>query len=310
MRRSRFALAALCAPALTTAMLVGCGGGDKSAPASGKPNTTKPSGGTGDTMKGPSSGDKTPVESKDTATIKGKVTFDGTPPTPKSLKDVMAAHADHDMCLAGDTNDPLWMVGADKGVANVVVWVKAPEGKYLATPAAKQAQGKKVTMDQPNCAFEPHVVAFDPSFYDPASKKQKKTGEILEVLNSSPKPHNTTWTGDKLINSGDNKAIPSKGTYLIEAVPSKADAAGKEDLINISCDIHKWMTGKAAVFDHPYYAVTDKNGNFEIKDVPAGSELVLCFWHESMDPNSLKGAKKENITLKANETAVKDLKIK
>jgi hypothetical protein len=309
MRRSRLALAAFCVPALTTAMLVGCGGGDKSTPATTKPSTTKPSGGTAD-MKG-SGGEKTPVEAKATATIKGKVTYDGTPPTPKSLKDVMAAHADKDMCLAGDTNDPLWIIGADKGVANVVVWVKAPDGKYLATPADKQAQTKKVTMDQPHCAFEPHVVAFDPTFYDPTTKKQKKTGEIFEVLNSSPKNHNTTWGGDKLINSGDNKIIPAKGQpYVIDAVPSKADAAGKEDLINISCDIHKWMTGKAAVFDHPFYAVTDKDGNFEIKDVPAGSELVLCYWHESMDPNSLKGAKKENITLKAGETAVKDKKIK
>ena len=70
------------------------------------------------------------------------------------------------------------------------------------------------------------------------------------------------------------------------------------------------MTAKAAIFDHPYFAVTNAKGEFEIKDVPAGSELVLCVWHESMDPSSLKGAKKENITLKAGETPVKDIKIK
>ena len=56
--------------------------------------------------------------------------------------------------------------------------------------------------------------------------------------------------------------------------------------------------------------VTNAKGEFEIKDVPAGSELVFFVWHESMDPLSLKGAKKENITLKAGETAVKDIKIK
>ncbi len=297
-------------PALAAALIVGC--------SSEKPSSSNPAGAGRNpglttepgTKKTGSTGDKTPVEGKGVATIKGKITFDGTPPTPKSLKDEMAKHADHDMCMAGDTNDPLWMVGADKGVANVVVWVKAPEGHYLPTPQKDQAQTKKVTMDQPHCAFEPHVVALNPTFYDPATKKQKKTGEIFEVLNSAPKNHNTTWSGNKLFNSGDNKIIVPKGNYVIDAVPSKADAAGGEDLLNISCDIHKWMTGKAAVFDHPYFAVTNKNGEFEIKDVPAGAELELCFWHESMDPTSLKKHEKESITLKAGETAVRDKKIK
>ncbi|CAN5459469.1 hypothetical protein BH10PLA2_BH10PLA2_19220 [soil metagenome] len=309
MQRTKRLWAGLCAPALATAMIAGCSGDKAASSSGGKPPVTT-GGGTGKGSAA-SGGEKIAVEAKDTATIKGKISFDGTPPAGKDIKAEMNKHADHDLCLAGDTSDQTWIVGADKGVANVVVWVKAPEGKYLATPAAKQAQTKKVTMDQPFCAFVPHVVAFDPTFYDAVSKKQKKTGEIFEVLNSSSKNHNTTWSGDKLINSGGNEIIKSKGAaYVVDAVPSKADAAGKEDLINISCDIHKWMTGKAAVFDHPFYAVTDKNGNFEIKDVPAGSELVLCYWHESMDPNSLKGAKKENITLKAGETSVKEFKVK
>jgi hypothetical protein len=311
MRASRLFWAGLCAPALTAALIVGCGGSDKPA---------APSGGTkagtgGGKMEGPSKsassgGEKTPVEGTGVAIIKGKITYDGTPATPKSLKDVMTAHADKDMCLTGETNDPTWVIGADKGVANVVVWVKAPDGKYLKTPDKLQARTDKVTMDQPHCAFEPHVIAYSPTFYDATTKKQKKTGEVFEVLNTAPKNHNTTWSGNKLINSGDNKIVAPKGTYLIEAVPCKADAAGGEDLLAISCDIHKWMTAKAAVFDHPYYAVTNAKGEFEIKDVPAGSEIEFCVWHESMDPTSLKAAKKEKITLKAGETTVKDVKIK
>jgi hypothetical protein len=309
MRASRLFWAGLGTPALTLALMAGCssdkpestGGGTKAPTDSGKMGgTTKPS---------TSSGEKTPVEGTGVATIKGKITYDGTPPTPKSLKDVMGAHADKDMCLSGDTNDPTWIVGKDGSIANVVVWVKAPDGKYLKTPDKQQARTDKVTMDQPHCAFEPHVIAYSPTFYDAATKKQKKTGEVFEVLNSSLKPHNTTWSGNKLINSGDNKAIPSKGNYLIEAIPCKADAANSEDLLAISCDIHKWMTAKAAVFDHPFYAVTNGKGEFEIKDVPAGSEIEFCVWHESMDPTSLKAAKKEKITLKAGEN-VKDLKIK
>jgi hypothetical protein len=306
MRASRFFWAALCAPALTTTLIVGCGDKppDKAPPS--KSGNAAPAMDSGSK----STGEKTPVDATATATIKGKVVYDGTPPTPMSLAEKMSTHADKDLCLAGDTKDPLWIVGSDKGVANVVVWVKAPEGKYLKTPDKMQARTDKVTMDQPNCAFEPHVVAFSPTFYDASSKKQKKTGEVFDVLNTSPKPHNTTWSGNRLINSGDNKIVAPKTTYPIDAVPSKPDTVGGEDLLSISCNIHTWMTAKAAVFDHPYYAVTNKNGEFEIKDVPAGSELVLCVWHESMDPSSLKNPKKENITLKAGETAVKEFKIK
>ena len=33
------------------------------------------------------------------------------------------------------------------------------------------------------------------------------------------------------------------------------------------------------VSDHPYYAVTDSNGDYEIKNVPAGTYEVVC-WQE------------------------------
>jgi hypothetical protein len=70
------------------------------------------------------------------------------------------------------------------------------------------------------------------------------------------------------------------------------------------------MTAKVAVFDHPFYAVTNAKGEFEIKDVPAGSELILCTWHESMDPASLKKAIQEKVTLKAGDPTIKEIKIK
>ncbi|HMC89692.1 MAG TPA: hypothetical protein VKI17_09090, partial [Gemmataceae bacterium] len=84
---------------------------------------------------------------------------------------------------------------------------------------------------------------------------------------------------------------------------------GGEDLLSVNCDIHKWMTAKVAVFDHPYYAVTQADGSYEIKNVPAGVELIVCHWHESMDQFSLKKAETEKYTLKAGDNT-KDFKIK
>ena len=53
----------------------------------------------------------------------------------------------------------------------------------------------------------------------------------------------------------------------------------KFDIIT-SDPIHPWMKGWIRVFDHPYFAVTDENGAFEIKDAPAGN-LRLMVWHGS-----------------------------
>ena len=50
--------------------------------------------------------------------------------------------------------------------------------------------------------------------------------------------------------------------------------------IQYKCTIHGWMTGYVRIFDHPYYAVTDANGNFEIKNAPVG-KFRIVYWHEN-----------------------------
>jgi hypothetical protein len=61
----------------------------------------------------------------------------------------------------------------------------------------------------------------------------------------------------------------------------------------ISCNIHGWMKGHVRIFDHPYYAVTDKEGKFEIKGVPAGTWHAVV-WHEGSGwgTGDAKGSKK------------------
>ena len=50
--------------------------------------------------------------------------------------------------------------------------------------------------------------------------------------------------------------------------------------VKIECNIHPWMNGWVRVFNHPYFAVTDEHGNFELKNVPAGQFRVVV-WHGS-----------------------------
>ena len=60
--------------------------------------------------------------------------------------------------------------------------------------------------------------------------------------------------------------------------------SGKEPgLVHFSCNIHPWMDAYVWVFDHPYVAVTDKDGNYEIKNVPVGSKVHVVGWHEKVE---------------------------
>jgi hypothetical protein len=296
---------------VTAIILSGCGGGDETDKP--KPRSERKGGGGGgserkasgdDSQKGGSSGALAALETKGTATVKGKATFDGTPPKPESFKKRIQEQGDRSHCLKGPTDDPTWMIGPNKEVRNVVVWLRAPRGKFFKIPADQQKL-QEVVLHQPFCAFDPHVATIFPSFFDSDTKSQKKTGQVFKAINDAPKiQHNTAWTGNSQFNSGQNLTLKPGGELVIDAKPCEKNRTG-EDLIKIHCDIHKWMSAYAWAFDHPYAAVTKEDGTYEIKNVPAGAEVQLMYWHESMStPKKL-----DDLTLKEGETAEKDIKI-
>jgi hypothetical protein len=304
MKRYRLWAAIVAVPVLAVALAtVGCGGGEK--------KSEKPSGTTGGavvtTGSGPAAGVKggsaggalAEVQSTGTATIKGKVTFAGAKvPERRDLTSAMQAQADKDHCLKGPKESMDWVVGPDKGVANVVVWLRAPAGHYFKVPDELRHRTDKVEVDQPFCMFQPHVVAINPSDYDPQSKKQVATGQVFVIKNDAPINHNTAWKGNPLLNAGKNEILKPKNAnpMTIAAKPCRENQAGGEDLLMINCDIHKWMNARAVVLDNPYYTVTKEDGTFEIKNAPAEADVILTWWHESME--SLKSAKTKPIKTK------------
>jgi hypothetical protein len=49
----------------------------------------------------------------------------------------------------------------------------------------------------------------------------------------------------------------------------------------VKCDYHPWMIAYWMILDHPYAAITDKDGKFTIENLPEGDhELVI--WHEKV----------------------------
>jgi hypothetical protein len=213
-------------------------------------------------------------------TIKGQIVWDGGPiPEPKAL----IVNKDQQHCLGkGPILNEDWVINKDnKGIRWTFVWL-APEPGGAATPIHPSLiaiPNKEVEIDQPRCAFVPHCLGM-------------REGQVLMAKNSSPIAHNVNWTGHPLKNPGGNNIIPSGGSFKIEGL--KAD---KVPLI-VQCNIHPWMKARVGVFDHPYFAVTDENGNFEIKLAPGG-EYRLKVYHDAIGwRNGAAGRNGEKITIK------------
>jgi plastocyanin len=186
-------------------------------------------------------------------TIKGRFLYGGDAPSAAEIK------ADKDVEVCGKhklVNEEL-AIGADKGVANVVVFVRDKAVK-VHPDAAAEAKATKVVLDNKDCRFSPHVVVV-------------QTGQPLIIKNSDTVGHNSNVA--TLKNPPSNSLIPAGGESSIpfaneEAIPAQ-----------VTCNIHPWMKGWVVVRPNPYAAVSAADGSFEIKNVPAG-EVELQLWHE------------------------------
>jgi hypothetical protein len=284
MRRLLVWTSAIVCPALALAVIAGCGGTPTQE--ENKPQETKDGG----------SKKASVLEGDYTGTITGKVTLKGDKPDIEKLNKELQAkmkEKDEAHCLSADAKpeekeQQTWRIDDKGGVANVFVWISPPKGKFFHVDPAKKTWEDEVVIDQPHCAFMPHVVVTFP-FYKDDSGKKVETNQKFWVKNSSPDiNHNTNVAG------GFNETIPAKGApkLVVGLEPSSKP-------VFIKCDIHTWMNSYAGVFDHPYATTTKKDGTFEIKNVPVGAEVLIYAWHESDHYLNADGAKGEKIKLDA-----------
>jgi hypothetical protein len=187
-------------------------------------------------------------------TLKGKFVFDGKAPTPEKLN-----VSKEPMCLQPPAVVDESLVVSDKGgLANVIVWVRGPKDVKVHPDYQKTAKDK-VVLDNQHCRFEPHVVAM-------------RTSQPLEVKNSDPFAHNTNFASGA--NVLPNQVIPANSS------DTKTLSSPENLPLGVACNIHTWMKGWLLVRPDPYFAVSDKDGNFEIKNLPAGTELEFQVYHE------------------------------
>jgi len=209
------------------------------------------------------------VQVTEGGTINGKVVYQGEVATRK-----IVPTKDPETC-GGIREEPLIVVGPGKGVQGAVVYLKdVQKGKGLAKPP------KSPEINNLNCQFDPHVQA-------------APVGSIV-VVNSDPVMHNTHgFLGKQTV---FNQAMPTKGMRIEKPIR-------KAGMMRIECDVHGWMLGWVFAAEHPYHAVTGKDGAFSIPDVPPGS-YTLVAWQEAADVTEVP------VTVKSKEATQQTIELK
>ncbi len=141
----------------------------------------------------------------------------------------------------------------NNGIKNVTVSIKdITEGKKKVIPTIHPI------IDQQNNIFIPHVVPI-------------LTGTTIDILHGDEGMHN--------IHTRSMKNQPfNLGTTYKQRISKKFDYP---EIIRLSCDLHKYAYAWIVVFDNPYFDVTDRNGYFEICDIPPGT-YKFQVWHEEL----------------------------
>jgi hypothetical protein len=143
------------------------------------------------------------------------------------------------------------IVGPKQGVANTIVYLKnISTGKTMDLPQQRRH------LDQVNCRYIPHILLVP-------------LNGVLEMESSDATLHTIHMEGAATF----NLAFPftHRITTRVMSTPG---------LVDLRCNGgHIWMSAEMMVVQHPYYAVTDESGEFELRDVPAGTYQIMA-WHE------------------------------
>ena len=199
--------------------------------------------------------------------VTGTVKFEGTAPKPTRIDmstDPNCAKAHPSPAMTEDV-----VTGANGGLESAVVYISGGlEGRTFQPPA------QPAVLEQKGCIYKPHVMAL-------------QANQKISVVNSDATTHNIhpTPNNNREWNTSQPPGVPLEQTF-----------AREEIAIPVKCNIHPWMRGYIAVLKHPYFAVTGKNGDFELKDLPAGN-YTITVWHGKL------GTQSQKVTVSAGQSA-------
>jgi hypothetical protein len=203
------------------------------------------------------------VEVTNGGTIKGKIVSAEKVKDPVITIDVKPKEDAEETALEKNTcgssqQAMMYVLSSSNEVKNAFVIVEGiKEGKA--------APKKDIIINNKKCKFEPLVsIAYVKSNF--------------EVKNSDPILHNTNM--GKEVRKGVRQTVYNLALPFKDQVIKKTNRSA--GLIQVKCDAHPWMRAYVYSSRHPYAAITDASGSFEIKDLPPGKYKVRV-WHEGFE---------------------------
>ncbi len=211
-----------------------------------------------------------PVDAALAGTLAGTVHLKGKPPARVAIDMSM----DPACSLAGDNLTEQYIVSKG-GLGNVFVYIKS------GLPAASAPAGTPpVRINQHGCRFIPHVAAV-------------RAGGAVSFTNSDPTMHNV-----HTITVGGNPGMDvSQGPG---AAPQTRVFSSPETMLSVRCNNHPWMSAFLNVAPNPYFAITNSDGTFTIKGLPAGT-YTLAAVHEKLGEQDMQ------VTVAGQKTTTEDL---
>jgi hypothetical protein len=184
-------------------------------------------------------------------TVKGKVTWEGKAvPVPPAV-----------------VPEGLIVNPRNKGLKNVFVWLidasdpKNPKAPPI-NPAVKLAKEVELTIQAgPPRRFEPHAVALE-------------KGQRVVFKNPTP-------AGDNVTTEGDPDDNPARVTAVLAGGAVKVALMASRKPVVVASTIDPKMKTWVRVFNHPYFAITDSDGKYEIKGAPAGKYNIVMWQEET-----------------------------
>jgi plastocyanin len=193
--------------------------------------------------------------------VSGTVSFQGEPPKREKID-----MSQDPGCVLGNPAPNLSesvLVTSGK-LENVYVYIK--EFPADLSDAGFPTPIEAAFVDQVGCRYTPHVLGI-------------RTGQKLQVLNSDSTMHNVHPAPQS--NAAWNESQMPKGKPLEKTFDRS------ELMVPMKCNQHPWMKMYLHISDHPYFAVTGKDGTFAIKGLPPG-EYTVAALHEKFGEQTAK----------------------
>ena len=207
-----------------------------------------------------------PGETSAVGSVRGSVELSGDAPADS----VARPTSDQEVC--GDSLSVRAIEHDGTHLAGVVVWLEGVK------------RGKRIPIERrfdlsiEGCQMTPRVQAV-------------LAGGTLNLHNTDALVHRA-----RFLRQGTRAPVASASYSDEGQVVPLTTPLRKAGLLEVRCDVHPWARAWIAVFDHPYFRTTERDGAFTLDSVPAG-RYTLVAWHPRL------GVVRQEVTVEAGKEA-------